>query len=152
MSTTLLILVIVAPLLASAAIAVTIVRGGRRRAEARLAEVPGEVRRTTAATSVGLASLGPGQLRGTGTLVLTDGEVVFAQWRPDRLVRIDRPAILEVDTTRTHVGKTMKTDLLRIRWADAATGDEDTIALFVRELDAWLTDLGGRRAEEPEER
>ena len=151
MSTTILILVIVAPLLVSAAIAASIVRGGRRRAEARLAEVPGAVRRTTAATSVGLTSLGPGQLRGTGTLVLTDAEVAFAQWRPDHLVRIDRAAIAEVDTTRTHLGKTMKTDLLRIRWNDAAAGDEDTLALFVRELDAWLADLGGRRAEDPEQ-
>jgi hypothetical protein len=126
----------------------SIVRGGRHRAAARLAEVPGEVRRTTAATSVGLASLDAGQLRGTGTLVLTDAEVAFAQWRPDRLVRIARSAIAEVDTTRTHLGKTMKTDLLRIRWTDAATAEEDTIALFVRDLDPWLADLGGRRSEE----
>ncbi len=105
--------------------------------------MPGAVLRTTAATSLGLATLGAGQVRGTGTLQLTDAEVAFAQWRPDRLVRIPRGAIHEVDTTRTHLGKTMNNDLLRIRWASAEAGVEDTIVFFVRDLAPWLDDLGG---------
>jgi hypothetical protein len=146
MSTTTIVgLILVASLVASAAVALWVVRGGRTRAQTRLAEVPGDVRRTTAATSLGLTSLGVGQLRGTGTLILTDGEVAFAQWRPDRLVRIPRPAIVEVDTTRTHLGKTMNSDLLRIRWGNAETDVEDTVAFFVRDLDPWLDDLGGQR-------
>ena len=136
-------LVVAGPLVASLVIAVFVVRGGRRRAQARLAEVSGTVRRTTAATSLGLTSLGAGQLRGTGTLVLTDDEVAFAQWRPDRLVRIPRASIAAVDTTRTHLGKAMKADLLRIRWTDAETEVEDTIALFVRDLRPWIDDLDG---------
>jgi hypothetical protein len=142
-------LILALSLLVSALVAIVIVRSSRGRAQERLTEVPGEVRRSIAATSMGMSTLGPGQLRGTGTLVLTDGEVAFAQWRPDRLVRIPRAAIIEVDTTRTHLGKTMKQDLLRIRWNDETAG-EDTIALFVRELDPWLADLGGtRRTDEP---
>ena len=120
------------------------VRGGRRRAQARLAEVPGIVHRSMAASSLGLEGLGPGRLNGTGTLVLTDVEVAFAQWRPDELVRIPRSAITVVDTTRTHLDKSMKTDLLRIRWN--VDGVEDSIAFFVRDLDPWLADLGGTRA------
>src|SRR5688572_29956294 len=116
-TTTLVLLVLLASLGMSGAIALVLVRGGRARAQARLAEVPGAVRRSTAATSLGLASLGAGQVRGTGTLVLTEAEVAFAQWRPDRLVRIPRPSITEVDTTRTRLGKTMNMDVLRIRWA-----------------------------------
>jgi hypothetical protein len=77
--------------------------------------------------------------------VLTDDEVAFAQWQPDVLVRIPRSAIVEVDTTRSHLGKTMNNDLLRLRWG--ADGSEDTVAFFVRDLDPWLTDLGGRRTE-----
>jgi hypothetical protein len=147
---TVVLLVLVASLVVSALIAVTLVRGGRARAQVHLRDVPGEVRRSTAATSLGLTSLGVGQLRGTGTLVLTDNEVAFAQWRPDRLVRIQRAAIVEVGTTRTHLGKTMNKDLLRIRWANAETEVEDTVAFFVRDLDAWLTDLGGRRTDPTE--
>lgn len=149
-TTTAVLLVLVASLVASGAVAMILVRGGRTRAQAHLGELPGEVLRSTAATSLGTTSLGVGQLRGTGTLVLTSSEVAFAQWRPDRLVRIPRPAIIQVDTTRTHLGKTMNRDLLRILWGNAETEVEDTIAFFVRDLDPWLTDLGGTRATEAE--
>ena len=149
-ATTLVLLVLLASLAVSGAIALALVRGGQARAQARLAEVPGAVLRSTAATSLGLASPGAAQVRGTGTLVLTGEEVAFAQWRPDRLVRIPRPSIAEVDTTRTHRGKTMNMDVLRIRWADAETGADDTAAFFIRDLDPWLADLGGTRRSDPE--
>ena len=140
--------ILLATLAVSAVIAFFIVRRNRTRAEQRLAEVPGPVLRSTAATSLGLDSQASSPMRGTGTLVLTDGEVAFAQWQPDVLVRIPRSAIDEVDTTRTHGGKTMSNDLLRIRWT--ADGSVDTVAFFVRDLDPWLSDLGGRRTPDPE--
>jgi hypothetical protein len=145
MSPTILLAVLIASLLVSAGIAIAIVRRGRSRALARLAEVPGAVQRTIAASSLGLTSLGKGQVRGTGTLVLTDVEVAFAQWRPDRLVRIPRADVLEVDTTRSHLGKTMNADLLRIRWTSREAGGEDTFVTFIRDLDPWLLALGGTR-------
>jgi len=137
--------IFVATLVVSAVIAILIVRRNRTRASRRLASVPGEVRRSSAATSLGLQSQGDSPTRGTGTLVLTDAEVAFAQWQPDVLVRIPRPAIREVDTTRSHLGKTMSSDLLRIRWTD--DGIDDAVAFFLRDLDPWLSDLGGRPAE-----
>ena len=147
MSPTILLVVLVLSLLASVLVALWIVRTGRNRALARLAEVPGPVRRTTAATSLGLASLGKGHVQGTGTLVLTDGEVAFAQWRPDRLVRIPRADITEVDTARSHLEKKMNADVLRIRWVSGEAAGDDTIALYIRDLDPWLEDLGGTRSE-----
>jgi len=132
----------------SALIAMVIVRNGRAKALARLAEVPGPVRRSMAATCLGLESAGTGQVKGTGTLVLTNDEVAFAQWRPDRLIRVPRSAIAEVDTTRSYLGKTMNADMLRIRWT--AEGNPDTVAFFVRELDPWLADLGGHRGADSE--
>ena len=138
--------ILLVTLAVSALIAVVIVRNSRSNALARLAEVPGTVRRSMAATCLGVDSGGTGQVKGTGTLVLTDDEVAFAQWRPDRLIRVPRPAIAEVDTTRTHLGKTMNADMLRIRWA-ADEGD-DTVAFFVRDLDPWLADLGGHRGDD----
>jgi hypothetical protein len=138
--------ILLVTLAVSAVIAVVIVRNGRSRAQARLEEVPGPVLRSMAATCLGVESAGAGQVKGTGTLVLTAGEVAFAQWRPDRLIRIPRPSITLVDTTRTHLGKTMNADMLRIHWT--ATGGDDTVAFFVRELDPWLEDLGGQRAED----
>ena len=101
------------------------------------------MRRSTAATSMGIESEGTDEKRGTGSLVLTDAELAFAQWHPDRLIRIPRSAIVAVDTTREHLDKSMNSDLLRVRWS--ADGIEDTIAFFVRDVDPWLTDLGGTR-------
>lgn len=151
MSPTILLAVLGVSLAASAAIAVWIVRSGRQRALTHLAEVPGPVRRSMAATSLGLALPEGIRMRGTGTLVLTDAEVAFAQWRPDQLVRISRPAIVHVDTARRHLGKTMNADLLRIRWASGERDDEDVIVFFVRDLDPWLADLGGTRSVPPPE-
>jgi hypothetical protein len=141
--------ILLATLAVSAVIALVIVRRNRRRAEQRLAEVGGPVQRSTAATSLGQAS-DERPVRGTGSLVLTDSEVAFAYWQPDRLVRIARAAIIEVDTTRSHLGKTMNNDLLRIRWS-TADPEGDSIALFVRDLDPWLTDLGGTRTPESDD-
>ena len=141
--------VLLATLAVSAVIAFLIVRRNRTRAAARLTEVPGRVLRSTAATSLGLESQEHEPVRGTGTLVVTHDEVAFAQWQPDLLLRIPRAAISEVDTTRTHVGKTMSNDLLRIRWAH--DGASDAVAFFVRDLDPWLAELGGTRREEDAE-
>ena len=140
--------ILLVTLAVSAVIAVVIVRNGRTKALARLEEVPGPVRRSMAATCLGVESAGAGQVKGTGTLVLTDAEVAFAQWRPDRLIRVPRSAIAEVDTTRSYLGKTMNADMLRIRWTDK--GNPDTVAFFIRELDPWLADLGGRRGADSE--
>ena len=143
-----LVWVLILALAASAIIAIILVRQGRMRAGRRLAEVSGSVQRSTAATSLGVESQGSSPDRGTGTLVLTDAEIAFAQWRPDRLVRIPRAAITTVDTTRTHLGKTMNSDLLRVHWQDGGTSD--AVAFFVRDLDPWLTDLGGTRSVDPD--
>jgi hypothetical protein len=146
----LLLLTLVATLAVSAVIAIVLVRRSRARAVRRLAEVPGEVLRSTAATSLGLEGQGAPPVKGTGTLVLTESEVAFALWQPDRLIRIPRSAIGKVDTTRSHLGKTMNTDVLRIHWKQ--DGADDTVAFFVRDLDPWLTDLGGTRSADPETR
>lgn len=151
MTTTILLAVLILTLVLSAVIAVLIVRRGRARALENLSQLPGVLQRSMAATSLGITSRGRGEAQGTGTLVLTSDEVAFAQWRPDYLLRIPRAQILEVDTTRTHLERKMKNDVLRIRWTDTATGAEDTFAAFVRDLDPWLTDLGGQRSPSEDE-
>jgi hypothetical protein len=146
--TAVILLVIVASVVASFALAAVLVRIGRRRAEAHIAQL-GPLQRSVAASSLGLTSPGPAQVRSTGTLVLTADEVAFAQWRPERFVRIPRADIRSVDTTREHLGRTMKADVLRIRWSlEGAAHGEQSIAFFVRDLDDWLRALGGTRTPE----
>lgn len=97
--------------------------------------------RESDANSFGVESAGPRQVRGNGNLALTDDELLFAQWIPNRVVRIPRPAILEVTTARAHLGKTMGRKLLKVVWTNE-TGERDSIALWVKDLDGWLMALG----------
>lgn len=142
-STTVLLLVLLGTIALSMVIAAVIVRAGRSRAEAALATL-GPPTRTTAASALGRTGDPAEPLNGTGTLVLTAAELGFAQWRPERLLRIPRADIATVDTTREHLGKTMKDDVLRVTWRDG--GVDESVAFFVRDLDPWLQDLGGHRS------
>ena len=92
------------------------------------------------ANSFGVESAGPWQVRGNGTLALTEDELLFAQWVPNRLLRIRRKSILEVTTTRSHLGKTIGRKLLKVIWT-TELGTQDSIALWVSDLDGWLAAL-----------
>lgn len=143
-----ILVVLLASVAISLGLAALIVRRGRERADRALAPV-GAREQTTAATALGrtAADDAGGDLTSTGTLVLTGSEVAFAQWRPLRLLRIDRGDLTRVDTTREHLGKTMRSDVLRLAWLE--DGTEQQVAFFVRDLDPWLGALGGRRSEPP---
>ncbi len=142
-STNVLLLVLVATLVVSFGIAAVIVRGTRAKAARALAEL-GDAQQTMAAAALGRSGPDQASLTGTGTLVLTADEVAFAQWRPERLVRIPRRDLVRVDTVREHLGKSMKSDVLRLCWR-SGDAPEESVAFFVRDLDPWLRDLGGHR-------
>lgn len=92
------------------------------------------------ANSFGVESGGVWQVRGNGSLALTKRELLLAQWVPNRLLRIPRRSIIEVTTTRSHLGKTIGRDLLKVVWT-TELGTQDSIALQVRDLDGWLEAL-----------
>jgi hypothetical protein len=94
------------------------------------------------ANSLGVESAGPRQVRGNGNLALTEEELLFAQWVPQRLVRIPRRSIVEVSTAKTHLGKWIGRPLLKVTWT-REDGVEDSIALWVRDLDRWIAALKG---------
>ena len=88
---------------------------------------------------VGVKSRGPGQMRGTGTLALTPGEVVFLVWVPRRELRIARDAIESVQTGHGVAGKWTGAELLHVRWRSGDAVDE--AAWEVKDLGAWLVAL-----------
>ena len=92
------------------------------------------------ANSLGVESAGRWQVRGNGTLALTGRELLFAQWVPNRLLRIPRSSITEVTTARSHLGKWIARDLLKVGWTNEI-GEADSIALWVPDLDGWLEAL-----------
>lgn len=92
------------------------------------------------ANSLGVESAGPWQVRGNGNLALTEEELLFAQWVPQRLLRIPRRSIVEVSKTDSHLGKTIGRPLLEIAWT-REDGNQDAIAIWVRDPDRWITAL-----------
>ena len=92
------------------------------------------------ANSFGVESAGAWQVRGNGTLALTKHELLFAQWVPNRLLRIPRRSIVEVQTARSHLGKRIGQDLLKVVWT-TELGTQDSIALWVPDLDGWVNAL-----------
>jgi hypothetical protein len=75
-----------------------------------------------------------------GILALTNEELLFAQWLPNRLLRIPRESIVEVTAARSHLGKTTGRKLLKVVWT-TDLGAQDSIALWVKDLDGWLEAL-----------
>jgi len=137
---------VVGPVLAVLVVTVLLVRRISRRAAAAMTQVGMGVREN--ASSLGFASLGKAQVRGNCTLGLDATRLVVAQWHPARTTEIPFDRIVEVDTTRTHLGKWVGRELLRVRFR-RADGSEDVVALQVRDVQSWVTELRGRATGPP---
>lgn len=99
------------------------------------------VHQDTGALSFGLTSRGKWQGRGNGALALTDTSLVFLRLWPADEIRIPRETITGVTTPLSHLGKSYGRKLLKVSFT-SASGEPDSIALFVRDLPSWLTVLG----------
>jgi hypothetical protein len=143
------VVVLVLAILAFVALTLTVVmipisrKAGRMEAELRQ-ELGDGVRRIETVRGLGLRSAGRGQIRGTGLLVLTDDELRFRQMVPARETRIPLAAVTGAGKERWWLGKTVGRPLLRVTWL-AEGGAEDAMAWQVRDLDAWLAELGPAR-------
>jgi GNAT superfamily N-acetyltransferase len=113
-----------------------------KRLRAGLEEELGDsMQRSANARGLGLESRG--QVRGNGWLVLTDDELRFRQWVPQRDTAIPLAAVTAVGTERTWLGKWVGSRLLRVRWR-TASGGEDAMAWQVPELEEWVAALERR--------
>ncbi len=113
-------------------------RGMRKAHHARI-ESAGEAELSAQANFFGQASAGKSQIRGLGTLVLTETELAFFQLVPAREARIPRSAITTARTTRHFLGKTQGRDLLVVMWN--ANGIDDAAAFDVADIESWRTKL-----------
>jgi hypothetical protein len=123
-----------------ALIMIPVARRARRLRSELEAELGDAAKRTENVRGLGLQSRGKGQVRGNGWLVLTDDELRFKQWIPAREDRIPLAAVIEVETPRVWLGKTVGRKLLCVRW-QTPDGGEDAMAWEVRDVDAWLSAL-----------
>lgn len=134
-------LIIVLAVIASCVIGVVLVRGRARSARDEIPRRLGTDRSALASNArlIGVQSRGLGQMRGTGTLALTSGELVFLMWVPRRELRIPRQAIESVATGHGVAGKRIGGKALHVRWRSSEGVDE--AAWQVKNLDAWLEAL-----------
>lgn len=84
----------------------------------------------------GVESKGKAQIRGNGHLAASPDEILFVMWFPRRELSIPRHRVTGVERTRSHLGKTVGRELLRVRFTNDA-GEADSAAWLVRDLAAW---------------
>ena len=97
------------------------------------------VRESIGANFFGRLSLGMGQIRGNGVLVLTPDELYFMMFVPRREVTIPLDRITSVSMPRSHLRKTVWMKLLRVDFASES--GEDAAAWAVRDPGQWVADL-----------
>jgi hypothetical protein len=88
----------------------------------------------------GQESSGVGQLRGNGTLVLTDQELYFERWLPQREYRIPLSAIHSIETPTAFLGKSNSRPLLKVNYQDA-DGNTDAMAWLLPDLAGFKRQL-----------
>ena len=92
------------------------------------------------ANSFGIESKGVVQIRGNGCLAASDEELMFLMWLPRRELVIPRPLITGVERVRSHLGKTIGRDLLKVTFT-SSEGNPDSVAWYVSDIEAWESAL-----------
>jgi len=85
----------------------------------------------------GQYSLGRGQLRGNGVLILTIDNLFFEMYFPKKKFNFPLKNIRSVDTVKSFLGKTQFRNLLQISFINDK-GVEDSAAWLVKNLDVWI--------------
>ncbi|MBK5113076.1 MAG: hypothetical protein KGD59_07930 [Candidatus Heimdallarchaeota archaeon] len=98
------------------------------------------IRYSNGANFFGQESLKLKQVRGNGVLVLTPKELYFEMWLPKRVYQIPIDSIIDIEVTKWHLRKTKSRDLLKVIFTNP-TGETDSSAWIVRELDLWINDI-----------
>jgi hypothetical protein len=104
-----------------------------RQAQALQARFPSAKLIDPGANFFGQESKGVTQLRGNGTLVLTDSELYFELLVPRREYRIPLASIQSVETPMGFLGKTVGRRLLKVTYRSEG-GQNDAIAWYVTNL------------------
>lgn len=97
------------------------------------------------ANSFGVESRGKAQIHGNGCLAASADDILFVMWWPRREIHIPRRRVTAVERARSHLGKTIGRELLRVRFTNEE-GMPDSIAWWVRDLVQWEQVLGERTA------
>jgi hypothetical protein len=90
-----------------------------------------------AASFFGQESRGGMQMRGNGTLILTDSDLIFEMWIPDKQFRIPLRSIQAIENPSSFLGKSRFTPLLKVVYLNDQ-GKTDSMAWQVADLRGWM--------------
>ncbi|HST06129.1 MAG TPA: hypothetical protein VLQ48_15550 [Chloroflexia bacterium] len=108
-------------------------RYARRDQQTTEQKYPGARHVESGALFFGQESRGVTQMRGNGTLILTDDELLFKQWVVSKEFRIPLRSIQSIETRRSFLGKTQGVQLLKVNYL-TESGAPDAIAWRVSDL------------------
>lgn len=97
------------------------------------------------ASFFGQESRGATQMRGNGTLILTDSELIFEQWVTNREFRIPLKNIQALETPTAFLGKSRFAPLLKVVYTNEQ-GGTDAMAWQLRDLGGWMQLINDARA------
>ncbi len=126
-------------------IAIVILRRmASRNMAAALANFPQAQVLARSALFFGQQSKGVTQLRGNGTLLLTDDTLYFRKWVPMTEYTIPLGSIRSIETPIAHLGKSYGKPLLKVNYRSEG-GSEDAIAWYVRDLESAMAQIEAKR-------
>ncbi|ACL26186.1 hypothetical protein [Chloroflexus aggregans] len=96
------------------------------------------------ASFFGQESRGVVQMRGNGTLILTDSDLIFELWVPNTEFRIPLRSIQALENPTSFLGKSRLTPLLKVVYTNAQ-GATDAMAWQVPDLNRWMRQINGAR-------
>jgi hypothetical protein len=98
-----------------------------------------------AASFFGQESRGVTQMRGNGTLVLTDSDLIFEMWVPSSEFRIPLSRIESLENPTSFLGKSRFTPLLKVVYTNDQ-GTRDAMAWQVPDLSGWMRHINDARS------
>jgi hypothetical protein len=93
----------------------------------------------------GQQSRGVMQMRGNGTLILTDNELLFKQWVVNKEFRLPLKSIQSIEIPSSFLGKTQGVQLLKVSYLNES-GVPDALAWRVRDLAGLIRKIEEARA------
>jgi hypothetical protein len=97
------------------------------------------------ASFFGQESRGVTQMRGNGTLILTDSDLIFELWVPHAEFRIPLQRIQSLETPTTFLGKSRFAALLKVAYTNEQ-GMADAMAWQVPDLSGWMRRINEARS------
>ncbi|GIW01261.1 hypothetical protein [Roseiflexus sp.] len=121
-----------------------VLRYTARKKEASVRERYPTARQIGRASFFGQESRGVAQMRGNGTLILTDSDLIFELWVPNTEFRIPLRSIQSLENPTSFLGKSRFTPLLKVVYTNAQ-GATDAMAWQVPDLSGWMHQINGAR-------